>query len=445
MMTEQVVGQARSVIALCAKSQDPDIAAESSPMRKNLYRHVLSGTRLVSSNIIHTLSPLVAARLQGVESYQEKKAALEVPVSGAPDDDEEQQSRLSRVQDMLVAGQRASRARDWRYRVVVESEHMARLGWYPLFVTLTVDQKRFVPSEVMKGGAWNDFKQRLFEKVRIAGGLRRDTPVAQYARYFGAIETGDSGYHHHQHAVIWIRFLPGDIADPTRGGLKMHDVDIRPFSSLWEFGFAEVKAVWQTGSCPWRKIGWVTPTPEGRPQKVSAPGATGAYICKYLDKQKDKETCQYRIRATRNLGFQEIERTMRRLSVGQLLLTQFKPSYDQVLAHRISHRMPMSLLRSRSRRELIRRSSTSLRLRSLLAKHSIRSEFRPFAKMQESVRDGAEPYLMVSRQRYEWLLSCVDRKQVGHSDKHEILSSVLSAYAPRRSEMGYEMAHFLST
>lgn len=343
---------------------------------------------------------------------------------------------------MLVAAQRQSRARDWRYRVTVESEEMARLGWFPLFVTLTVDQKRYVPSEVMESGAWNDFKQRLFEKVRIAGGAPRKTPVAQYARYFAVIENGHSGWHHHLHAVIWVRFLPSDIADPTIGGLKKRYVDIRPFSSLWEFGFAEVKAIWQTGACPWRKIGWVTPTPKGRPQKVSAPGATGAYICKYLDKQKDGENWHYRTRTTRNLGMQEIQRTLNSLTVGQLILTQFKPGYDQVLSHSISHRMPMALLRQHSRRELILRSRTSLRLRSLLATHSIRQVQMPFLLMQSSVQDGAKPWLMVSRQRYEWLLSCVDPKQTGHCEKHEVLSNVLSYFAPRREQQSYEKAHF---
>ena len=441
MITEQVVGQARSVIALCAKSENPKIREEGRKLRQNLHDNIILGTRLVSKNIIHTLNPYLGKILQNADKYDEKKAVLEVPKN---EKDYNQYHGTEKLSEMLVAGQRASRAQHWRYRVTVESEEMARLGWFPLFVTLTVDQKRFRPSEVMESGAWNRFKARIFEKVRIAGGKRRDTPVSQYGRYFAVIESGDSGYHHHLHAVIWVRFLPGDISDPTCGGLYKRHVDIRPFSSFWEFGFAEVKAIWQTGACPWRKIGWVTPTPKGRPQKVSAPGATGAYICKYLDKQKDGEEWHYRTRNTRNLGLQEIQKVTTTLSVGQLILTQFKPGYDQVLAHSISHRIPMTLLRQHSRRELCRRSMTSLRLRSLLAKHSIRPQVMPFVAMQESVQDGHQPWLMVSRQRYEWLLSCLDPKTTGHSDKHEILSSVLSFFAPRKEQMSYDKAHFVA-
>ena len=81
MMTEQVVGQARSVIALCAKSKDPDIRDEAEKMRANLRQHVISGTRLVSKNIIHTLSPRIAFKIKDAETYGEKKEALLAPQS----------------------------------------------------------------------------------------------------------------------------------------------------------------------------------------------------------------------------------------------------------------------------------------------------------------------------------------------------------------------------
>ena len=264
-------------------------------------------------------------------------------------------------------------------------------GWYPFFVTLTLDQakvcreyqRRFLGPYLpgveghrhMVGNFWKDpanLKRVLDALERTARQSAKDQDYEagprdyskrnckrdELMQYIGVIEHGKSGCHHHTHLIVAMRFVPSAVhRDPNAGRLDANQRSCGWLKSIvgdaHGFGDVDVQYARYFGDV-WSKLGHVWPCgardlpPElgGGKQaiKIGPPGALAGYLSKYLG--KDEKAWTHRIRASRGLGLQFVVEELAKLRDSQLEALTWRPRrYSTALAHGIAHAVPTQLLR----------------------------------------------------------------------------------------------------
>ena len=356
--------------------------------------------------------------------YRVKKEILLRSFSTQPPDESEKRF----MKFMINKAAQAQKA-NWTWRITQEAEAKQTAGWYPFFVTLTVDPKRTDPERLWREG--REFRKYIRRLANIAAEQLGHPPPHKKTKYFGyrpesdyvtyaaVIEHGKSLEHHHAHLMVWMREIPSLWKiDPTRGRLPTArtERECRPMRQLWPWSIPSQcpSLYFRSKGDIWSKMGFVTPIDNtevfksgkenpnfGKPIKINPVEAVGNYVTKYM--QKGTRLWNHRMKCTRNLGMQKIKQIMEKLDEQTIEALSWRPQESSQLRLVSSiHSVPQGLIRSLAKRRLfqIRYQSNSLDLKSLM-----KTNYEHYSQMLKSVRDGARPDRMPSAEFYDWLQS----------------------------------------
>lgn len=342
-------------------------------------------------------------------SYRDRQDVLNVLRSKNKDSHDEKRGK-----QYLKQSGRLTRARNWQYRLEVAIEQAIEQGWYPLFGTYTVDQKR-LPSGCLsrddlwkKTPAWDRFIKKFKTEVAQANGYGRRPckwPInKEFFKYFAIIEHGKSGYHPHVH-VIWLcKNIPHKWKiDPNRNCADQTEVDMPAPSALWQHGIQRrTQALFIVGS--WFTDHWKLPRKSQEvPGKVGDAAAVAAYIGKYITKGETK-AWQHRVKATKNLGIEKLTTSLKDIKSPSLLLSLACRPAKYLVSMKLQTvtSCPLNLIRERSRQELMKRlhSMKTTRARNLMKDQWTKRPNEFFMTYISSVRDGQKPWRLMPEQRY---------------------------------------------
>lgn len=315
------------------------------------------------------------------------------------------------LRDMLHKADMARKS-NWAWRIGNEAEDKRQLGWFPFFVTLTIDPNRYEPKQVwQEGREFRKYIRRLAKVVCKELGhppphKKPYRPESDYVTYAGVIEHGKSREHHHGHFVIWLRAIPASwrvcpnhgIRNPANRTLN----ECRPMRTLWTLSlpglspalyFRTVGDIWSTD------YNFVLPLVNGQPMRISDTRTAGVYITKYL--AKEHKEWHHRMKATRNLGMNKLHRIIRQLPQNVVEALTWRPqSSSQNLSLMMTHTVPQGLLRSTAKRQLyyLKFKSRRLDFRTLLQRNCA-----VFTRMLKAVQRGARPERMNSLDFFDFV------------------------------------------
>eukprot|EP00918_Siedleckia_nematoides_P004062 GHVU01009148.1.p1 GENE.GHVU01009148.1~~GHVU01009148.1.p1 ORF type:complete len:345 (+),score=15.02 GHVU01009148.1:389-1423(+) len=226
---------------------------------------------------------------------------------------------------------------NWSWRIKQEAEQKQEDGWYPFFVTLTIDPKKCdgiqhydydqkplpiynSPRELWEKG--REFRKYIKRLASVAAhvlghpsphkknkkfGYR---PESDYITYAGVIEHGKSQEHHHAHIMIWMKAIPHTWkVDPNSGRMPQYRYqrECKLMRHYWPWCVADQKPAlyFRSKGDIWSRMGHVTPIDKetGQPINIAHIQAVGNYITKYM--QKGTKLWHHRMKCTRNLGMQK--------------------------------------------------------------------------------------------------------------------------------------------
>lgn len=305
---------------------------------------------------------------------------------------------------------------NWSWRITQEAEAKQTAGWYPFFVTLTVDPKMTDPEKLWKEGReLRKYIRRLVNVVCKELGhppAHKKTkefgyrPESDYVTYAGVIEHGKSQEHHHAHLMIWMREIPSLWKkDPNSDRLPMYrtERECKPMRVLWPWAIPSQKPAlyFRTKGDIWSKLGHCCPIDKktGGPIKINQVQAVGNYVTKYM--QKGSKIWHHRMKCTRNLGMDKIRKILKEMDWTYLEALSWRP-HDQHQLRSVSkiHTVPQGLVRSLAKREVFSRKWEQKRL-DLTELMSINCDH--YMRMLKSVRDGQRPDRLPSGDFYDWV------------------------------------------
>lgn len=274
--------------------------------------------------------------------------------------------------------ERAANARraEWIWRIGQAAEELQEEGWYPFFITLTVDPMRHNPRDVFdyKGqgkSPWQQFLHKLTLLVCKQLGHRpyhkTNEPRDRYVKYVAHIEHGQSREHHHLHGIVWLREIPPywkvcpnrDVGNPTK---RVRD-RCPAMESLWPYSLPGLSPCkyFRSVNDVWSKLGFCVPydAKKQRVLRINSPRKAGLYVGKYISKGNNLEW-QHRVKATRNLGTIAIRRFCENRRVETLEPLLWRPqTFNQSLGLRAIHSCPTALVRKEAQRMLFFRGYQS--------------------------------------------------------------------------------------
>lgn len=405
----------RSIKKLMARSPDVQIQLQNpystwSDINKtleNLFTLKGFNKNLDIIKLIHSLSKM---GLGPKTSYTEKKSILNIFTR------KKYTSKIIKTtQEYLQNGGKQARAANWQWRLEQAIKTSINDGWFPLFGTYTVDPKT-LPKDCLTRDdlwqntpAWDRFVKKFKTEIADSCGYGRKPskwPLGHtYFQYFAIIEHGASGDHPHIH-VIWLcKNIPSSWkTDPNQNCIKRLNTDIPPASSLWKHGIQrKTMPLFIIGS--WFTNNWKIPhKPDTlEPIKVGDAGAVAGYIGKYLTKG-DTKKWNHRVKATKNLGIQTlISKLKQETSLILLLALATRPSqYITWMKIQTSTQLPLSLLREKSKQELMKRlhSTKTQRAKLYLMTRWTRTPTSFYSSLVTLVKNGLRPWKMNSKHRY---------------------------------------------
>jgi hypothetical protein len=408
-------------------------------------------------------------------SFEDKKDLLQV-ATPQKSITENEKKFMESMQD------KADKARkhNWRWRIAQEAVEKQELGWYPFFVTLTIDPKKFPakvydddgiilryyddPADLWKQGReLRIFIRRLVNIVCKElkhppahkkaknwknTGIDYDyRPESNYLTYAGVLEHGASREHHHGHFLIWMREIPDHWKQCPNRHIKNPKYAVNnechPITTEWPWSrpdlskanyFRTIGDIWLT------KHNFCTPIDpiKNKPMKIAPANYAGAYVTKYL--QKGHKEWHHRMKCTRNLGLNTLKKTIQKLPPDKVEALTWR-SETSGLNHLLTtiHSLPLGLLRQIAKQvhycNLYR--SNQLELKNLIENKSL-----IYTKMLSSVRSGARPDRMPSMEFYAWVVSFLP-DQKGYCEKrliesHQLLSEKFpkTFYTPTHTSIG---------
>jgi hypothetical protein len=413
---------------------------------------------ILDSGILSYPETLSQVGLQPEMTLQERKKILEVDSSYTYREDEK--VFLKDMANKAISMRKAN----WTWRISEEAEEKNKLGWYPFFVTLTIDPKvcdgkerkvksffgkeRVLPGYTDPKDIWTEGREfrryirDLADVVCTEMGHKlcrhSNVPESEYVTYAGVIEHGKSRQHHHGHFVIWLRSIPSRWRVCPNAGIIRPENRVNntcaPMCTLWPWSvprlspalyFRTVNDVWE------REYNFVLPLnpKDGNPLKVSVPRVAGFYITKYL--QKGHKEWKHRMKATRNLGMNRLKKVISRLSQEKVEALTWRPeNSDLNLSLTRTHSAPLGLVRSlaKQRLYLLKFLQNQMDLKMLLTSNS-----DAYKMMLSSVRSGARPDRMHSSEFFDWIGQFLPEEEGYCRDKLIKAHSSLVLYFPPQS------------
>lgn len=433
-------GQLRTDIELSRKSKLVNDKDEDAILQEA--RHILD-----SKDIIYP--PTLSKYGLSLETtYDEKKAILEtLSAKRIPNEAEK------RFIKFMERSQQKSTQTNWRFRIAEEAEQKQKQGWYPFFITLTVDPKLVDSKEMWQSGRqWQKLVRRLSkiasnemghmpfwkQKIRNKKIVVPYRPITDYLTYAAVLEHGKSREHHHVHALIWLKEIPASWKlCPNRNAIGKHKIHnrCRPLETYWHLGMTEANYFRSVGDIYEIKHNFVLPLKDGKPMKVSSAAAAGAYITKYL--QKDHKEWAHRMKATRNLGLIRLKQTLNQMDKLLLQALTWRPM-NGTTCHSLSliHTVPLGLIRQLAKQKHFYNQYQSNQLDS---KKLTMILPKPYIKMLRSVQNGARPDRMGFVDYYDWLSQLLpEQKEYCDSlllDAHEYISKLFPKLIQRQKSI----------
>ena len=372
--------------------------------------------------------------------FAKKKELLHIPKSDYNYSFSEKRF-LSKMLEKAENGRKAN----WQWRIAEEAEQLQKEGWFPFFVTLTVDPKKADPETLWKEG--REFQKYIRSLAKIVTDCMGHPPCnkppynsqANYLRYAGVIEHGRSKEHHHGHFMIWMRDIPSSWKQcPNRhhrNPANRVENECKELSTQWPHSsynpengrYLSPAMYYRTVGDVWSHLGFALPLKEGKPMRVSNAGASGRYITKYL--QKEHKQWHHRMKATRNLGLTRLKKLMGQFNPSQIHALTLRPTTSRFL-HSLSltHSVPLGLIRSEAKQiDYWNR----YRLRLLDLRTHLRPSFKTFTAMLKSVRAGHRPDRMHSLAFFDWVNSHLPDQSGYCEDDMREAHSLFTQYFPR--------------
>lgn len=316
---------------------------------------------------------------------------------------------------MLQKAAQAQKA-NWTWRITQEAEDKQEKGWYPFFVTLTVDPKMTDPRELWEKG--RELRKYIRSLAKISAQLQGHPPPhkktkkfgyrpeSDYVTYAGVIEHGKTQEHHHGHFMIWMKNIPSHWkTDPNQSRLPQYrtERECKSMRYLWPWAIASQKPAlyFRSKGDIWSTLGHVTPTDKktGKPIEMKTVTVVGNYVTKYM--QKGNKIWNHKMKCTRGLGLQKIKAKLDQMTLKALIPLSWKP-HNSDLNHSASsiHSVPLGLMRSMTKQKIfsIRYQSNQLDLKALM-----KTNYGHYERMLKSVRDGARPDRMPLADLYDWV------------------------------------------
>ena len=314
------------------------------------------------------------------------------------------------MMDRLSNGSDVQRVSQWRYRIGAHAHHMRGKGWYPFFITLTIDRSQLSKYDYDSKRFWQEsqaFRIYLRHLARIAGRAKgwtqkqSDKCKDDLMQYVGVLEHGKSKEHDHAHVLVWLAEIPDSWKQcPNRNRSVKDYTQCWDLKQYWHYGFSKCD-YFRTAGDVWSRLGFCIPEKAGKPQQVFCDTLAGSYLCKYM--VKELRTWNHRIRATRALGMTKLDEFMRSMTLKELEnLVPRPPSYKELvkLTQRLS--LPLGLIRTRAKRHIFSKIWASRSIRIL---DYLKPKPKSFVAMLASVRNGAKIHVMSLPQYYDWLQS----------------------------------------
>jgi len=341
-------------------------------------------------------------------TYQERKSVLGLPSGGFSVSPEE-----LAFQEFLETSSRKARRSQWLWRIGSECEEMRDQGWYPFFVTLTVDPSRCPNMERFwkEGAAFRRYIRRVARvSARAAGmpdAIKRGVSCHQFVRHVGVIEHGSSGSHHHMHLLLWLRAIPESwkvcpnrsIRDPRSKVLQ----ECPQLETYWPHSLAGLSPAryFRHEGDPWSRLGFCVPVDRKKrtPLRVSGARAAGVYLAKYME--KGDRAWLHRVKATRDLGKGRLRNLLFQMSLSHLKGLSFRPrSYHLSILLQTIHNVPSVFLRSMAKQILFCRQWDSV---SGVPPEWMQENCGIYTQMRDSVRSGTRPQRMSLKEFYDWV------------------------------------------
>ena len=368
-------------------------------------------------------------------AYRHKKLFLDMDqVFNNPEATENERKFMIHMQNKTHHAQKGN----WCWRIAEEATQKQIQGWYPFFVTLTIDPKLCMGQihEFKGRTAAYDSPRDLWESGRefriyiktiattvsqLLGhppphkkaknykrtGIDYDyRPESDYVTYAGVLEHGKTAEHHHMHFMLWLREIPSHWKkDPNEGRMPQYrtERECKSLRNFWPWCSSELKPAlyFRSKGDVWSQLGHSTPIDKktGAPIKINDVDAVGNYVTKYM--QKGTKVWQHRMKCTRNLGLQRMQKVIATMETNHLEPLQWKPkSSSQLRSVSSIHSAPQGLIRSLAQREIFYRNWEK---RSLDLKNLMKTNYDHYKRMLKSVRCGARPDRMPSHQFYDWV------------------------------------------
>jgi len=354
-------------------------------------------------------------------TYVERKQALGIQSSHPVHSKEE----LEFIQFFETSARKARRA-NWIWRVGSEAEDMRDRGWFPFFVTLTVDPSRVADSEAMwkDGTEFRRYIRRLAKCSARAMGMgdaiRNGASDSDFVRHVGIIEHGKSSQHHHMHLLVWMRAIPPSWkVCPNKGIARPASRTInfcRQMQQFWPHSLPGLGRAlfFRTEGDVWSSLGFcISIDPKtSRPRKVLPARLAGVYVSKYME--KGDRSWNHRVKATRDLGKGRLRNLLHSLTPKVVEALAWRPrNYQLNILLQTMTSVPSGLLRSMAK-QVAFCQKWDARQTDLTA--CLQPSFAPFNAMLESVKAGLRPSRMSSEELFDWVTQFLPVPE-GYCDK----------------------------
>lgn len=444
---EQFWAEMRSTCYLFSKSNYP---TQEQAKRLVAELHDLLGQRIITYP-----QTLREFGITQETSYKLKKLYLGIPET-LPRPKTEAEKRF-----IAFMGEKAAQAAkgNWTWRITQEAYEKQENGWFPFFVTLTVDPKMCCGQKHQIGDRqvsyestadlWKQGREFRLYIRKLAEISARELghppprkkakgygyrPESDYVTYAGVLEHGKSEEHHHAHLMVWMRAIPTEWkVDPNEGRLPRNRTqrECLPMRTLWPWAIASQKPAlyFRSKGDIWSQMGHITPLDKktGQPIKMLPVQAVGNYVTKYM--QKGDKQWFHRMKCTRNLGLQKLVKIINRLDNRTIQALAWKPeNSNQHHLASMTHSVPLGLIRSLARRKnfAVNYRSGQLDLKTLM-----KTNYEHFSRMLMSVRGGARPDRMPLTELYDWAQKFLP-DQTGYCEKRLLNShKQLAPHFPR--------------
>jgi hypothetical protein len=432
---ENYWASARQNLALLYRAEVPESTIDAV---RSEYSDILESSILIYPQTLQLLD--IGPEL----SFKEKKEVLGLALD-SPEYTEPEKRFLKKMKE----GQADMRKANWKWRISQEVEEKQALGWFPFFVTLTLDPTKVEKYYESTEDFWKkgkEFRLWIRSLAEISAKLdghpppRKKTkdfgyrPESDYVTYVGVIEHGKSREHHHAHVLVWMKNIPSSwkndpnryIRDPKK---RIHR-ECKQMSMLWEWSLPGLSPAnyFRTKGDVWSTLSPAHGIPvdknTGNTIPIGGSRQAAAYVTKYI--QKDHKEWHHRVKATRNLGMKKLKKTIQKLEPSVTEALTWRPeTYSQHHLVSLIHSVPLGLIRSIAKRQHFSNllGSKLLDFRTVMISNS-----GSFSRMLRSVRAGARPERMHSQEFYDWVCQRLPVQRGFSKDKqieaHEKLKDI---------------------